>query len=71
MGSLSIWHWVIVLVVVILIFGTKRLGNIGSDLGSAIKSFRKSMGEEETPKLDADKPAAAKPEASKVDQERQ
>lgn len=40
MGSLSIWHWVIVLVVVMLIFGTKKISNIGSDLGKAVKGFK-------------------------------
>jgi sec-independent protein translocase protein TatA len=43
MGSLSIWHWVIVLVVVVLIFGTKKLKNIGSDLGGAVKGFKDGM----------------------------
>src|SRR5664279_2039561 len=40
MGGLSIWHWLIVLLVVVLIFGTKKLKNIGSDLGSAVKGFK-------------------------------
>ncbi len=40
MGSFSIWHWLIVLAVVVLIFGTKKLKNIGSDLGSAVKGFK-------------------------------
>ncbi|MEH0167768.1 Sec-independent protein translocase subunit TatA [Paucibacter sp. JuS9] len=43
MGSLSIWHWLIVLVVVVLIFGTKKLKNVGSDLGSAVKGFKDGM----------------------------
>ena len=50
MGSISIWHWLIVLLVVVLIFGTKKLKNIGSDLGSAVKGFKdgvKSGGEPE------------------------
>lgn len=50
MGSFSIWHWLIVLLVVALIFGTKRLRNIGEDLGNAVKGFRKGMN-------DGDKPA--------------
>jgi sec-independent protein translocase protein TatA len=48
MGSFSIWHWLIVLLVVVMIFGTKKLKNIGSDLGSAVKGFKdgiKSGGE--------------------------
>lgn len=40
MGSFSIWHWLIVLVVVVLIFGTKKLKNVGSDLGAAVKGFK-------------------------------
>ena len=40
MGSFSIWHWLIVLLVVVLIFGTKKLTNIGKDLGGAVKGFK-------------------------------
>jgi sec-independent protein translocase protein TatA len=40
MGSFSIWHWLIVLAVVLLIFGTKKLKNVGSDLGAAVKGFK-------------------------------
>lgn len=40
MGSISIWHWLIVLLVVVLIFGTKKLRNIGADLGGAVKGFK-------------------------------
>jgi sec-independent protein translocase protein TatA len=43
MGSFSIWHWVIVLVIVMLVFGTKKLRNIGSDLGGAVKGFKEGM----------------------------
>ncbi len=43
MGSLSIWHWLIVLLVIVLIFGTKKLGNVGRDLGSAVKGFKEGM----------------------------
>ena len=43
MGGLSLWHWLIVLVVVIVIFGTKRLRNVGQDLGEAVKGFKKGM----------------------------
>lgn len=43
MGSFSIWHWLIVLLVVVLIFGTKKLKNIGTDLGSAVKGFKDGM----------------------------
>ncbi len=48
MGSFSIWHWLIVLLVVVLIFGTKKLRNIGEDLGGAVKGFKEGMkGDEE------------------------
>jgi sec-independent protein translocase protein TatA len=43
MGSFSIWHWVIVLIIVLLIFGTKKLRNMGSDLGGAVKGFKDGM----------------------------
>ncbi|HKN78129.1 MAG TPA: Sec-independent protein translocase subunit TatA, partial [Lysobacter sp.] len=43
MGGLSIWHWLIVLVIVVLVFGTKRLGNVGKDLGEAVKGFKKGL----------------------------
>jgi sec-independent protein translocase protein TatA len=49
MGSFSIWHWLIVLVVVVLIFGTKKLGNIGKDVGSAVKGFKEGMKSEDEP----------------------
>lgn len=48
MGSMSIWHWLVVLVIVMLVFGTKKLGNMGSDLGKAVKGFKDGMrGDEE------------------------
>lgn len=47
MGSFSIWHWLIVLVIVMLIFGTKKLRNIGQDLGGAVKGFKDGMKEGE------------------------
>ena len=43
MGSLSIWHWLVVLLIVLLIFGTKKLRNIGADLGNAVKGFKDGM----------------------------
>jgi sec-independent protein translocase protein TatA len=43
MGSLSIWHWLIVLVIVLVVFGTKKLRNIGGDLGGAVKGFKDGM----------------------------
>ena len=56
MGSFSIWHWLIVLVVVILIFGTKKLANLGKDVGSAVKGFKDGM------KTEDDKSTQAKAE---------
>ena len=43
MGSLSIWHWLIVLAIVLLVFGTKRLRSAGKDLGEAVKGFKEGM----------------------------
>ncbi len=56
MGSFSIWHWLIVLLVVVLVFGTKKLRNLGTDLGSAVKGFKEGMKSEE------EKSAQSKPE---------
>lgn len=47
MGTFSIWHWIIVLVIVVLVFGTKKLRNLGSDLGGALKGFKEGMKESE------------------------
>ena len=57
MGSLSIWHWLIVLAIVVLVFGTGKLKNMGKDLGGAIKGFKEGMSD-----ATDDKPAAAKEE---------
>ena len=54
MGGFSIWHWLVVLLIVALIFGTKRLGNIGSDVGNAVKSFKKAMQDDDKPASDTD-----------------
>jgi sec-independent protein translocase protein TatA len=62
MGGFSLWHWLIVLVIVILVFGTKRLGNVGKDLGDAVKGFKKGMS-------DDDKPAARLSDANREDVE--
>ena len=53
MGSFSIWHWLIVLAIIVLIFGTKKLRNLGTDLGGAVKGFKDGM------KTEEDKTAAA------------
>ena len=52
MGSFSIWHWLVILAIVLLLFGTKRLKNLGSDLGGAIKGFKSAVKDDE--KKDAD-----------------
>jgi sec-independent protein translocase protein TatA len=49
MGSFSIWHWLIVLVIVLLVFGTKKLRNLGSDLGGAVKGFKDGMRDGQAP----------------------
>lgn len=49
MGGLSIWHWLIVLVIVVLVFGTKRLKNVGKDLGDAVKGFKDGVRDDDTP----------------------
>lgn len=46
MGSFSIWHWLVVLLIVVLVFGTKKLRNMGSDVGGAVKSFKDAMRDE-------------------------
>lgn len=61
MGSFSIWHWLVVLAIVVVIFGTKKLRNIGSDLGGAIKNFKDSMKTED----EAKKEEAARLEEAK------
>jgi sec-independent protein translocase protein TatA len=49
MGSFSIWHWLVVLLIVVLVFGTKKLKNMGSDLGGAVKGFKDGMKDGSTP----------------------
>lgn len=56
MGSFSIWHWLIVLVIIVLVFGTKKLANVGKDLGGAVKGFKEGMKD-----ATGDKPADASP----------
>lgn len=46
MGAFSIWHWLIVLLVVVLVFGTKKLRNVGSDVGGAVKNFKEAMNDD-------------------------
>jgi len=56
MGSFSIWHWLIVLLIVVMVFGTKKLKNMGGDLGSAVKGFKDGM--KDGSSAADDKPAA-------------
>ena len=58
MGSLSIWHWLIVLVIIMLVFGTKKLRNIGQDLGGAVKGFKEGI-KEGTDKVSSEDQAGA------------
>lgn len=56
MGSFSLWHWLIVLLIVVLIFGTKKLRNMGGDVGGAVNEFKKAMqNEQDQSKQDKDK----------------
>ena len=64
MGSFSIWHWLVVLAIVVVIFGTKKLRNIGSDLGGAIKNFKDSMKTEDEAKKEE---AAQNEEQQKIE----
>jgi len=71
MGTFSIWHWLVVLLVVVLLFGTKKLRNVGGDLGAAIRSFRKGLqegGDAEADKLGHEQRA---PGAAPAEQARQ
>ena len=43
MGSFSIWHWLVVLLIIVMVFGTKKLRNVGGDLGAAVKNFKQGM----------------------------
>ena len=63
MGSLSIWHWLVVLLIAVLIFGTKRLRSMGEDLGGAVKGFRKAMSDADQPEDDAKRLNQQQPDA--------
>jgi len=65
MGSFSIWHWLIVLVIILLIFGTKKLRNVGQDLGGAVKGFKDGLKEGEG---DTAKPAVGAAESTSPSQ---
>lgn len=57
MGAFSVWHWLIVLLIVVLVFGTKKLKNMGADLGGAVKGFKDGMKDGSTPDAAATPPA--------------
>jgi sec-independent protein translocase protein TatA len=73
MGSLSIWHWLIVLLIVVMVFGTKKLKNLGSDLGGAVKGFKDGMKDgssaEEKPAAPAAQVAAPAADKTTIDVE--
>ena len=73
MGSFSIWHWLIVLLIVVMVFGTKKLKNMGSDLGSAVKGFKDGMKDgastEEPPAAPPQHLSGAKADAQTIDVE--
>lgn len=64
MGTFSIWHWLIVLLIVVMVFGTKKLKNLGGDLGGAVKGFKDGMKEGGSSSDDAAAPAAPQQVAS-------
>ena len=66
MGSFSIWHWLVVLLIVVLVFGTKKLKNIGSDLGGAVKGFKDGMKDGSTSTADTPVPPSGQVTASQA-----
>ena len=69
MGGISIWQLLIVVVIVVLLFGTKKLSSLGSDLGASIKGFKKAMSDDDKPDADfAAKTLADKPDDAKKDE---
>lgn len=70
-GGISVWQLLIILVIVLLLFGTKRLRNLGSDLGGALKGFRKSISDnEEETQLEADPPQGEKASSAPAEKTR-
>jgi len=63
MSMPGFWEWVIILVIVALIFGTKKIANLGGDLGSAIRNFKSGLKSDDTPKPDPSAPSDKKPDA--------
>ncbi len=70
MGAISIWHWLIVLLIVVLVFGTKKLSNMGSDLGKAVKGFKDGVrGDEDDLERPGELPSQAAAEKNTIDVE--
>jgi sec-independent protein translocase protein TatA len=69
MGAFSIWHWLIVLVIVVLVFGTKKLKNMGSDVGGAVKNFKDAVKDEKdgVEVIEADKTVSKRKSTIDVD----
>lgn len=68
MGAISIWHWLIVLLIVVLVFGTKKLSNMGSDLGKAVKGFKDGVrGDDDHPERPGELPSQAATEKNTID----
>ena len=67
MGGLSIWHWLIVLLIVVMVFGTKKLKNMGSDLGGAVKGFKDGMKDGSQAPADVPVPPASVTNAQAAD----
>ena len=66
MGSFSIWHWLVVLLIVVLVFGTKKLKNIGSDLGGAVKGFKDGMKDGSAPSAETPVPPSGQVTSSQA-----
>lgn len=70
LGGISIWQLLIILVIVLLLFGTKRLKNLGGDLGGAIKGFKKAMGDEDKAEAEEPPKAVEQNDGEKLDAEK-
>jgi len=68
MGTFSIWHWLIVLLIIVLVFGTKKLKNIGSDLGGAVKGFKDGVKDGSAPAESTTTPPATPPQQAPLAQ---
>jgi sec-independent protein translocase protein TatA len=67
MGSMSLWHWIVVIAVVLLLFGRGKISELMGDVAQGIKAFKKGMSEDDTAKDDSPKIDPAKAEAAKID----